>query len=590
MTLTLLNNRYRVLQMLGSGGFGNTFLAEDTHMPSGRQCVIKQLKPVTHDPQAYKLVQERFQREAAVLEDLGERNAQIPKLYAYFQEAGQFYLVQEYIEGDTLTKKVQHRGRLADNEVKQILLSLLPVLDYVHNRRMIHRDIKPDNVIMRKQDGLPVLIDFGAVKEAMNTVVNSSNSAPSIVIGTSGFMPAEQAGGRPTFASDIYSLGMTAVFLLTGKMPQELQTDSRTGELLWRQYAPNVNSNLATVIDRAIRFNVGDRFVSARDMLNALQSAGAPSDVATQVVAPAGLPHPGNGSTVPTANPYPQQTVPAGTPPVIRTNDRNPLIVGALIAGGLVLGAIALAVGLTRSPQRSNPVSSSSEPTREQTTQEQPSSRPPSSSQPTDSEPASEQPTSEPPAATIPSPSRRSQDSESVRSPLPPEQNSGQSTPAPSQKPIPVPSPTAEDNNQNSNLPRRIPGFPPGTQQSYIRERLGQPTKTTKGMWNTRAVLYEDFIPGKVSLGYLYDPSSGRLRETEASFSDSVDLRTMSRTLSKMLNENASRDIKQGLEDVYQGKSNRYTFVSGREDNLKGVIERNEPGRIYIAVWEADLH
>ncbi len=598
MTLTLLNNRYRVLQMLGSGGFGNTFLAEDTYMPSGRRCVIKQLKPVTHDPQAYKLVQERFQREAAVLEDLGEGNTQIPRLYAYFQEAGQFYLVQEYIEGDTLTKRVEQRGRLAENEVKQILVSLLPVLDYVHSRRMIHRDIKPDNIIMRKQDGLPVLIDFGAVKEAMNTVVNSSNSAPSIVIGTSGFMPAEQAGGRPTFASDLYSLGMTAVFLLTGKMPQELQTDARTGELLWRQYAPNINSNLAMVIDRTIRFNVSDRFVTAQDMLNALQSAGAPSDVATQVVSPGGLPHPGNGSTAPTANHAPPQTVPVGQSPVIKTNERNPFVVGGLIAAGLVLGAIALAVGLTRSPQRSSPVSSSSEPTREQTTQEQPSSTTPSRSQRTYSEPTREQPTPEQPSATIPSPSRRSQPSESARSPLPPESSSGQSTQAPSQtpaqslppQPIPVPSPTAENNNQNSNQRPRIPGFPPGTQQSYIREELGQPTKTTRGMWNTRAVLYDDFVPGQVSLGYLYDPSSGRLRETEASFSDSVELTTMSRTLNQMLNGNSSRDIRQGLEAVYQGKSNRYTFVSGRENNLKGVIERNEPGRIYIAVWEADLH
>lgn len=597
MTLTLLNNRYRVLQMLGSGGFGNTFLAEDTYMPSARRCVIKQLKPVTHDPQAYKLVQERFQREAAVLEDLGEGNTQIPRLNAYFQEAGQFYLVQEYIEGDTLTKRVEQRGRLAENEVKQILVSLLPVLDYVHSRRMIHRDIKPDNIIMRKQDGLPVLIDFGAVKEAMNTVVNSSNSAPSIVIGTSGFMPAEQAGGRPTFASDLYSLGMTAVFLLTGKMPQELQTDARTGELLWRQYAPNINSNLAMVIDRAIRFNVGDRFVTATDMLNALQSAGAPSDVATQVVSPGGLPHPGNGSTTPTANHSPPQTVPVGTPPVIKTNERNPFVVGALIAGGLVLGAIALAIGLTRSPQRSSPISSSSDPAREQTTQEQPSSKTPSPSQPTDSEPATEQPTPQQPSAT-PSPSRRSQRSESTRSPLPPESSSGKSSQAPSQtpsqslppQPIPVPSPTAENNNQDSTQRRRIPGFPPGTQQSYIREELGQPTKTTRGLWNTRAVLYDDLVPGQVSLGFLYDPSSGRLRETEASFSESVELRTMSRTLNQMLNGNASRDIRQGLEAVHQGKSNRYTFTSGREDNLKGVIERNEPGRIYIAVWEADLH
>jgi serine/threonine-protein kinase len=290
MTPTLLNNRYQVLQRLGAGGFGNTFLAEDTYMPSRRRCVIKQLKPVTHDPQAYKLVQERFQREAAVLEELGEGNNQIPRLHAYFSEAGQFYLVQEWIEGDTLTKKVEQGGMLSENEVKQILVSLLPVLDYVHSRRMVHRDIKPDNIIIRKRDGLPVLIDFGAVKEAMNTMVNvPGNSAHSMVIGTPGFMSSEQAGGRPTYASDLYSLGLTAVFLLTGKMPQELETDARSGELLWRQYAPDIHSNLAMVLEQAIRFNPRDRFATATAMLNALQSAAAPSEMATVAVSPGGV-------------------------------------------------------------------------------------------------------------------------------------------------------------------------------------------------------------------------------------------------------------------------------------------------------------
>ncbi|HAX86205.1 MAG TPA: serine/threonine protein kinase, partial [Cyanobacteria bacterium UBA11370] len=161
MNPTLLNNRYRILQTLGAGGFGNTFLAEDTYMPSGRRCVIKQLKPIIHEPQTEKLVQERFQREAAVLEELGEGNNQIPRLYAYFSEAGQFYLVQEWIEGDTLTKKVEREGKLSESEVTQILIRLLSVLDYVHSRYMVHRDIKPDNVIIRQRDQLPVLIDFG---------------------------------------------------------------------------------------------------------------------------------------------------------------------------------------------------------------------------------------------------------------------------------------------------------------------------------------------------------------------------------------------------------------------------------------------
>ncbi len=626
-TPTLLNNRYRVLRRLGAGGFGNTFLAEDTYMPSGRRCVIKQLKPVTHDPQTYKVVQERFQREAAVLEELGEGNNQIPRLYAYFTEAGQFYLVQEYIEGETLTQKVEKGGTLNETEVKKIIVSLLPVLDYVHSRRMIHRDIKPDNVIVRQRDALPVLIDFGAVKEAMNTQVNVPGHQPhSMVIGTPGFMPAEQAGGRPTYASDVYSLGLVAVFLLTGKMPQDLQTDSRTGELLWRQYAPNINANLAMVIDRAIRFNAPERFASAKDMLNALQSGDAVSEMATVAVAPGGLPQTPNRPTPPIANPSPQQPTPVVPSPASGGNRRNPLIIGALVAGGLLVGAVALAVGLARSPEPSSPVasdsertseqetsqqpssptasrseSSDSESTRERRTQEQPSSPAPSRSrsQPSASESAREQPAPEQPSSPTPSRSRRSQPADSEPDAVPSESRSQPEAQTPSEEPppsfpsqpIPVPPPETGNNNQSSNLGKRIPAFPPGTQQNYVKEELGTPTKTSTGKWaNTRALLYEDFVPGQVSLGYLFDRTSGRLRQTEVSIADSVEMEAISQTLDRMLNKNASADIKQGLEDVYRGKSKSYTFESGRNNGLKGVIQRNERDRIYIGVWEADLH
>lgn len=602
MTPTLLNNRYRILRTLGAGGFGNTFLAEDSYMPSGRRCVIKQLKPVTHDPQAYKLVQERFGREAAVLEELGDGNNQIPRLFAYFSEAGQFYLVQEYIEGDTLTQKVEKGGTLSENEVKQILVSLLPVLDYVHNQRMIHRDIKPDNVIIRQRDGLPVLIDFGAVKEAMKTQVNvPGNQAHSMVIGTPGFMPAEQAGGRPTYTSDLYSLGLVAVFLLTGKLPQELGTDDRTGELLWRPTAAKINSNLAMVIDRAIRFNASDRFATAREMLNSLQSGDGVSEMATVAVAPGGLPSAPNRSTPPIANPSPGQTVPVGSSPAIQDNGRKPLIIGVLVAASLFLAVVGLALGLRRGAEPASTVSSSSEPRSERTTTQQPSSSIPSRSQPSDSEPRSEPTTPQPRQVRTPIP--RSPREEITPPPVLPDTSSerspeeGVSKSIPSQEPtpfpaqsIPVPSPEAGNNNQNSVPSKPIPGFPAGTQQSYIKEELGQPTKTSKGMWNTRALLYEDFVPGQASLGYLYDPSSGRVRQTEISFSDSVELKTMSKTLNQLLNGNASGDIRQGLEAVYQEKSKRYRFVSGRNNSLKGVIERNEPGRIYVAVWEADLH
>lgn len=273
MNSQLLNNHYQILQKLGEGGFGTTYLAEDTQMPSRRRCVIKQLKPLDNDPQIYQLIQERFQREAAILEDLGQKSEQIPQLYAYCEEQGQFYLVQEYIDGETLSTKVFLNGVLGEAAVREILLKLLPVLEYVHAYGIVHRDIKPDNIILRRGDGVPVLIDFGAVKETMGTMMSASGSpTSSIVIGTPGFMPSEQSIGRPVYASDIYALGLTAIYLLTVKTPQELGTDPLTGEIQWRQYAPGVSPSLAMVLDKAIKSHHQERFPTTQSMQKALAS------------------------------------------------------------------------------------------------------------------------------------------------------------------------------------------------------------------------------------------------------------------------------------------------------------------------------
>ncbi|MBD2205812.1 serine/threonine protein kinase [Calothrix sp. FACHB-1219] len=336
---TLLNNRYQVIDTLGGGGFGETFLAEDTQMPSRRRCVIKQLKPIQNNPQVYQLVQERFQREAAILEDLGGATDQIPALYAYFQSEGQFYVVQELIQGQTLTAKMQQLGRFSESAVKEILVNLLPVLEYIHSKRIIHRDIKPDNIILRDRDGKPVLIDFGAVRETMGTVFNSQgNPTSSIIIGTPGYMPSEQAMGRPVFSSDLYSLGMTAIYLLTGKQPQELETDPRTGEIIWSHYALNVSPTLAGVIDKAIAYHPRDRFATAREMLQALQIG---------------------ANTFPPTQPYNPQPV-ASTPQTISvspgvsyqpTNSdktKNGMFLVILIFFGLIgVGAIAIYIKTT---------------------------------------------------------------------------------------------------------------------------------------------------------------------------------------------------------------------------------------------------
>lgn len=265
-----LNNRYEIIRELGDGGFGKTFLVRDLQMPSARQCVVKQLKPLHDNAEIYAMVKDRFQREAAILEKLGEHD-QVPRLYAYFCEADLFYLVEEYVEGDTLTQKVQREGAQPESIVTAMLVNLLPTIVHVHQQNIVHRDIKPDNILLRQSDQKPVLIDFGAVKETMATVLNAQgDSSRSIVVGTPGYMPSEQMVGRPVYASDLYSLGLTAIYMLTGRMPQDLDTDPQTGAFLWRGYAPQVSAGLAALLDRAIQINPGSRFNTAQEMFMAL--------------------------------------------------------------------------------------------------------------------------------------------------------------------------------------------------------------------------------------------------------------------------------------------------------------------------------
>ncbi len=410
---TLLNNRYRVIQTLESGGFGETFLAEDIQMPSNRRCVIKQLRPIQNNPQIYQLVQERFKREAAILEQLGGATKQIPSLYAYFQLNGQFYLVQEWIEGDTLTKKVHEQGSLSESAVKEILVSLLSVTEYVHNQRIIHRDIKPDNIILRHRDRQPVLIDFGAIRETMGTVVNSQgNPTSSIVIGTPGYMPSEQAAGRPVYSSDLYSLGITAIYLLTGKQPQELETDPSTGEIVWHKHALSVSQTMLAVIDRAIAYHPRDRFASAKEMLEVLQfGAGTFSPKVAYIQPPA--------ITTPSATL--KKTVSVSPAPSYQPAHQNSghreIFLPSLIVGSLIGGSIIIGFALSKSPQPvvQSSVLSESSPTRDQVQNTLTPAQSPVSITPeltTSKEPQDQEVSpvrSQPPSNNVPSPTQSAQ-------------------------------------------------------------------------------------------------------------------------------------------------------------------------------------
>ncbi|PSB13310.1 serine/threonine protein kinase [filamentous cyanobacterium CCP2] len=267
---TLFRDRYKVLRTLGRGGFGVTFLAEDVSLPSSPLCVIKQLCPKVNNPVVLQRACQRFEREAKILSQLGS-HAQIPRLLNYFQVDEEFYLVQEYVRGATLAREIKRRGPMTEVEVKRFLREILPVLEYIHQNQVIHRDIKPPNIIRCQDDGRLVLIDFGAVKEQfIHASTNTQRGTTTHFVGTLGFAPPEQLALRPCFASDIFALGVTCLYLLTAKPPMEFDYDSTTGEVCWQEHI-QVSEYFGKILEKMLRISSRERYQSAGEVLRVLE-------------------------------------------------------------------------------------------------------------------------------------------------------------------------------------------------------------------------------------------------------------------------------------------------------------------------------
>ncbi|MEO1427588.1 MAG: protein kinase [Cyanobacteria bacterium J06632_19] len=266
--MTTLAERYEIIEELGRGAFGTTFLAMDIQQANKYLCVVKELFPEHKDP----LIINFFHKEAAVLKKLG-KHPQIPQLLAHFQEDDNLYIVQEFVKGHNLGNEIKTKKQLSESYVYKLLQDVLEVLSFVHQQKVIHRDIKPAN-LMRREDGRIFMIDFGAVKQLESLMVNSCGEIVTnikTVIGTPGYMPSEQKSGKPRFASDIYAVGMTAIAALTGVEPDELEEDPHTGEVIWLNQA-QISSDLAKVITKMVRRHYSLRYSSATDALQALNS------------------------------------------------------------------------------------------------------------------------------------------------------------------------------------------------------------------------------------------------------------------------------------------------------------------------------
>ncbi|MGC9528866.1 MAG: tetratricopeptide repeat protein [Limnospira sp.] len=283
MQKKIIGGRYKLKEKIGGGAFGQTYLAEDSQLPGNPLCIVKQLQPQNTDPKTLQTARRLFNSEAQVLHTLGTQHPQIPTLYAYFEEDKEFYLVQELVRGNPLTEELPPGIHWQEVQAIDFLQDILSILDYVHQQQVIHRDIKPSNIMRRTEDQKLMLIDFGAVKQIRQSS-DSNDSNLTVAISTYGYSPPEQLQGKPHFSSDIYAVGMTAIRALTGIHPHQLDRDSATGELIWKNRA-RVSEGLVAILDRMVASHLPDRYPSASAVLADLdrlrQVANDPTRMAT---------------------------------------------------------------------------------------------------------------------------------------------------------------------------------------------------------------------------------------------------------------------------------------------------------------------
>ncbi len=277
----LLGRRYKIIESLGVSKFGQTYVAIDVKL-FNTKCVVKQLKPLTTDSETLKVANRLFYSEAQLLHRLGIHD-QIPHLLAHFQEKRKFYLVQQLIEGNSLSDELIPQKLWSEEYVINLLQGILEPLTFVHQNNVIHRDIKPSNLIRRKSDGKIVLIDFGAIKQIGTGVDNTQSQAyMTVIVGTPGYMPSEQASGYPRLSSDIYAVGMVGIQALTGLKPDELQKDEHTAEIIW-DHLVHVSPRLAGVLDKMIRYDFRQRYHSASEALQAIQRLASPAQMPAMI-------------------------------------------------------------------------------------------------------------------------------------------------------------------------------------------------------------------------------------------------------------------------------------------------------------------
>lgn len=550
---TLQDGKYTLDAVLGYGGFGVTFRA--THHYLGYTVVIKTLNPDLANHSQFAELEQQFWNEGRRLAACVHPN--IVRVNDFFVEAGVPYLVMDYLPGQTLEEIVLPDHPLPEAVAIQYIQQIGAALQVVHHNGLLHRDVKPQNIILHQETQQAVLIDFGISRE----YTGNTQTHTSLI--TEGYAPIEQyiAQEKRTPATDIYGLAATLYTLLTAQVPVASILRDRQPMPEPRTLQPQINAATNQAILRGMAIEPRHRPATVAEWLALLPTE---STHFSAVSSPAPASHTSltSAATVAVGSPASPSPAPrsAASPPPVAViapqsrRSRSALIVGLMIVAGVVVGSLgAVWFSTRRSAPTSDPIASEVPPASDPT------------SDPIDELPPQAQP-SPPLSSELPD-----------ESPTPSE---------PVAQPTFEPDPPQPQTDQTFSDP--VPGIPVGTIEQDIVAALGEPSETTEDAYwaNTRSAIY-DLVPEQITLGYIYDKDTNRLRQTEVSFAQSVDLEVMQSTLDEILNGAANSAIQQGLSDVQQRSSNQYSFAVGE---LEGVIERNDRDRIYIGVWDADLH
>lgn len=600
---TLQNGKYTLEEVLGEGGFGITLKA--LHHDLGQRVVIKTLNETSRQSSKFSYLAQSFRDEARRLALCQHPN--IVRISDFFSEAGAPYLVMDYIPGSTLEQIVFPDRPLPEAIAIHYIRQVAAALQVVHQNGLLHRDVKPGNIILRQGTQEVVLIDFGIAREFTLGVPQTHTS----IIST-GFAPIEQyiTHAPRTPATDVYGLASTLYALLTAQVPvasilrdrqpmpapRDLQPQLQvaTNQAIMRgmavesRYRPQTVADWLSLLPNLLSSSTPDSSSSLIPKLPAIYPS--PHPLPSPLPLNPSPPSPPTAATVAVGSPAIAANSPATTPaqPVsasAKSSSRSPRWRVFSLLAFVVLASITTSTLAFLGSRSSQP------PPLAQSSSESPATPDPAAEEAIAPTPEIvDSPRSD--TANIPPASPEiSETPESEPSPVsPPELNIPAAAETPNGEPADPASPPAEERPARAPVRniRDIPGLPVGTSAAEIEASLGQPDRrNNNGYWpNTRSVLY-DLVPDQITVAYILDKDSDRVRQTEASFSQSVDPQIIEATLNGMLNGRLNNTITQELSAIHERQSRRYTFSTG---DLEGIIERNRQDRIYIGIWDESLH